>query len=299
MPSLRAALVFAVLSCVAALSGGTGAGKGGCVVSSAGAGRWYRYGPLWRPGNAPGAVGRDFSAAAACGMVKGYGSATSPSPRARGTRNTIFRFGFGSQKEFVAVAMLQLASQGKLAITDPVARWLSRPSRVPEPITVADLLGPSGGPYRDYYPLDYVDVGKCRSPITGGGDRRAYGSFPLHRPRPRTRLGVQQTRTSAHRRRIWSARRAHPCRRHESETFSILRKLLRTAFDEPPAGRPRIGRSGYIRFSASRRMRNPFEAPAAERCRSVGQERRAISCVSDAGAHATPSFLGRIVIQPP
>jgi CubicO group peptidase (beta-lactamase class C family) len=69
--------------------------------------------------------------------VKGYGlrDVASGAPV---DENTIFRFG-SVTKEFVAVAILQLASEGKLTITDPVARWYPGITSAGT-ITVADLL---------------------------------------------------------------------------------------------------------------------------------------------------------------
>jgi CubicO group peptidase (beta-lactamase class C family) len=65
------------------------------------------------------------------------------------------RYCIGSvSKQFLAIAVLLLAQDGKLKLDDPVARYLPHLTRAQD-ITIRQLLSHTSG-YRDYYPLDYV-----------------------------------------------------------------------------------------------------------------------------------------------
>ena len=249
---LKSALVFVVSSVVAGLSGGSTPARAdascpppaqvdGIVTAALAA------------GNVPGA-----SVAIFCGgrmwYVKGYGLRDVAS-RAPVDENTIFRFG-SVTKEFVAVAMLQLASEGKLAITDPVARWYPGITSAGT-ITVADLLGQVSG-YRDYYPLDYVDV-EMSQPITVEEIVRRYGSFPLTAP-PRTRWEYSNT-NFAIAGRIVERTTGSSLQAYMKRSIFDPSKMMRTAFDEPPRADP--DRSvGYNSFFGEPPHDEPFEAPA-------------------------------------
>jgi len=65
-------------------------------------------------------------------------------------------FAIGSiTKQFTSACILLLAEEGKLSVTDKVAKWFPDLTASGE-ITVLDLLNHVSG-YPDYYPLDFVD----------------------------------------------------------------------------------------------------------------------------------------------
>ena len=65
------------------------------------------------------------------------------------------RYAIGSvSKQFTATALLLLAEDGKLSLTDPVAKWFPQLTRAND-ITVRQLLSMTSG-YQDYWPQDYV-----------------------------------------------------------------------------------------------------------------------------------------------
>ena len=86
-------------------------------------------------------------------LAKGFGrrSATRTVPVGAATL-----FGIGSvTKQFTAAAALLLAEQGKLSVTDKVAKYYPGVTRADD-ITLLDLMNHVSG-YPDYYPLDFVD----------------------------------------------------------------------------------------------------------------------------------------------
>ena len=84
--------------------------------------------------------------------VKAYGQARlDPATPARPE----MRYGIGSvSKQFLAASILMLEAEGKLALDDPVGRYLPDLTRARE-VTIRELLSHTSG-YQDYYPLDYV-----------------------------------------------------------------------------------------------------------------------------------------------
>lgn len=86
-------------------------------------------------------------------LARGYGLAQVGTDRAVDA-DTPFALGSIS-KQLTCAVVLSLADEGKLAMTDPVAKYEPKLPRANE-ITLADLGGHTSG-YRDYYPLDYVD----------------------------------------------------------------------------------------------------------------------------------------------
>lgn len=87
-------------------------------------------------------------------LVKAYGHA-SLQPRVAVDTGT--RFAIGSvTKQFVAALALLLQEEGRLSVHDTIAKWYPELTRARE-ITVLDLITHVSG-YRDYYPLDYVDI---------------------------------------------------------------------------------------------------------------------------------------------
>jgi CubicO group peptidase (beta-lactamase class C family) len=65
------------------------------------------------------------------------------------------RYAVGSvSKQFTATAVLMLAQEGKLSLSDPVSRYVPGLTRGDE-VTVRELLSHTSG-YQDYWPQDYV-----------------------------------------------------------------------------------------------------------------------------------------------
>jgi D-alanyl-D-alanine carboxypeptidase len=86
-------------------------------------------------------------------LAEGFGvrSLATGEPVAAGTM-----FAIGSiTKQFTAACVLLLAEDGKLAVTDKVAKYYPGLTRASE-ITLLDLMNHVSG-YLDYYPLDFVD----------------------------------------------------------------------------------------------------------------------------------------------
>ena len=70
------------------------------------------------------------------------------------TADTMFAIG-SITKQFTAACVLFLAEDGKLGVTDKVAKYYPGLTRAGD-ITLLDLMNHVSG-YRDYYPLDFVD----------------------------------------------------------------------------------------------------------------------------------------------
>lgn len=137
-------------------------------------------------GNTPGvslAVVRNGSIV----YAKGYGvrDLTSRVPVDVGT---VFRFG-SITKQLVAAAALSLAEQGRLSLSDALSKWFPRLPHGQD-IRLDDLLGQTSG-YRDYYPLDYVDI-EMSQRRTVDQIIAEYAHFPLTAP-PRTRWEYSNT----------------------------------------------------------------------------------------------------------
>ncbi|HXG48195.1 MAG TPA: serine hydrolase domain-containing protein, partial [Methylomirabilota bacterium] len=86
-------------------------------------------------------------------LARGYGE-RSRSDRRPVETNTLFAIGSVS-KQFTCASILLLAEDGKLSVTDKVARWFPNLTRADD-ISVLDLMTHVSG-YPDYYPLDFVD----------------------------------------------------------------------------------------------------------------------------------------------
>jgi D-alanyl-D-alanine carboxypeptidase len=119
--------------------------------------------------------------------VHGYGVRNLAS-RAPVDTDTVFRWGSIS-KQFAAACVLMLAGEGKLSLGDPVSRWFPSLTDAND-ITVRDLLNQVTG-YRDYFPLDYIDV-EMAHPTTMNAILNEYARMPLTAP-PRTRWEYSNT----------------------------------------------------------------------------------------------------------
>jgi D-alanyl-D-alanine carboxypeptidase len=107
-------------------------------------------------------------------LAKGYGLKTLGS---HDSVTTETMFGIGSvTKQFTCSAVLLLAQDGKLALTDPVAKYFPKLTRAAD-ITLLDLGNHVSG-YRDYYPLDFVDR-EMQKPETADSIIDEYATRPL------------------------------------------------------------------------------------------------------------------------
>ena len=86
-------------------------------------------------------------------LAQGFG-VKSVAGREPVTADTMFAIG-SITKQFTAACVLLLAEDGKLAVTDKVAKYYPALTRAAD-ITLLDLMNHVSG-YPDYYPLDFVD----------------------------------------------------------------------------------------------------------------------------------------------
>ena len=107
-------------------------------------------------------------------LAGGYGRARIDDPRSV-TSETMFAVG-SVTKQFTAACVLLLAEDGKLAVTDKVARYYPDLTRAAD-ITILDLLNHVSG-YPDYYPLDFVDR-RMAKPMAVDDVIRAYAKGAL------------------------------------------------------------------------------------------------------------------------
>lgn len=99
-------------------------------------------------------------------------------------------FAIGSvSKQFACAAALALADEGKLSMSDRVAKYYPALTGAAD-IDLADLGAHLAG-YRDYYPLDYVDA-RLTAPIAPDDLIARYAGMPLDFP-PRTRSSYSNT----------------------------------------------------------------------------------------------------------
>ncbi|HWA16159.1 MAG TPA: serine hydrolase domain-containing protein, partial [Gemmatimonadales bacterium] len=91
------------------------------------------------------------------------------------TPSTAFAVG-SVTKQFTVAAALLLMEEGKLALTDKVAKWYPAATRARD-ITISDLFHHVSG-YTDYYPLDYVTRTMQRN-ISGDAIVKQYAGMKL------------------------------------------------------------------------------------------------------------------------
>ena len=120
-------------------------------------------------------------------LAKGYGVKTlgttdSVTPR------TMFAIG-SVTKQFTCSALMILAEEKKLSLTDPVSKYFPKLTRAKD-ITLVDLGGHLSG-YRDYYPLDFVD-NEMQKPATADAIIDEYATRPLDFE-PRSRYSYSNT----------------------------------------------------------------------------------------------------------
>lgn len=120
-------------------------------------------------------------------LAKGYGvkaldAKDSVTPR------TMFAIG-SVTKQFTCSALMILAEEKKLALSDPVSKYYPKLTRAKD-ITLLDLGGHLSG-YRDYYPLDFVD-NEMQQPATADHIIDEYATRPLDFE-PRSRYSYSNT----------------------------------------------------------------------------------------------------------
>src|SRR6185312_40418 len=107
-------------------------------------------------------------------LTKAYGKARlDPAEAAQAS----MRYSVGSiSKQFTAAAILLLEQQGKLAIEDPVSKYLPELTRASE-VTIRMLLSHTSG-YQDYWPEDYL-MPPMSQPTTAQHILDVWGKKPL------------------------------------------------------------------------------------------------------------------------
>lgn len=91
--------------------------------------------------------------------AQAYGAARLE-PRVAATPDMRYKIGSNS-KQFLAVAALKLAEEGKLSLDDKVARFFPQLTRARD-ITLRQLLSHTAG-YSDYYAIDYISPALARA----------------------------------------------------------------------------------------------------------------------------------------
>ena len=120
-------------------------------------------------------------------LAKGYGVRDLAS-RDPVTPRTMFAVG-SVTKQFTCGALLMLAEDRKLSLSDPVAKYFPSLTRAKD-ITLMDLGGHLSG-YRDYYPLDFVDR-EMQKPAPADQIINEYATRPLDFE-PRSRYSYSNT----------------------------------------------------------------------------------------------------------
>jgi D-alanyl-D-alanine carboxypeptidase len=120
-------------------------------------------------------------------LARGYGTRSLPSGQPV-TENTMFAIG-SITKQFTSSCILLLAEEGKLSVTDKVAKYYPNLTRAND-IILLDLMNHVSG-YPDYYPLDFVDR-RMQKSIAVDEVIRQYGTTKLDF-KPGTRYSYSNT----------------------------------------------------------------------------------------------------------
>jgi CubicO group peptidase (beta-lactamase class C family) len=172
-------------------------------------------------------------------LAKGYGTRTLAANDAV-TPQTMF--GIGSvTKQFTCSALMMLAEEKKLSLSDPVAKYFPHLTRAKD-ITLLDLGGHLSG-YRDYYPLDFVD-NEMQKPATADAIITEYATRPLDFE-PRTRWSYSNTGFLILGRVIEKVS-GEPFGTFISQRLFMPLKLTRTAYEPAPGGADMA--TGYTSF---------------------------------------------------
>jgi CubicO group peptidase (beta-lactamase class C family) len=163
-------------------------------------------------------------------------------------------FAIGSiSKQFVCVAALQLADDGKLSLDDSVAKYFPDLTRASE-ITLDDLGSHMSG-YPDFYPLDFIDR-RMMQPIAPDDLLTRYAKVPLEYE-PRTRYSYSNTGFIVLGRVIEKVA-ARLLRDVMSERLFAKLGMTHTSFD-PPMGAPGLA-AGHISIALGDPQPAPREA---------------------------------------
>ncbi|MEP6491205.1 MAG: serine hydrolase domain-containing protein [bacterium] len=120
-------------------------------------------------------------------FAKGYGLRTLGTTDSVTTR-TMFAVG-SVTKQFTCSALMMLADEKKLSLSDPVSKYFPKLTRATD-ITLIDVGGHLSG-YRDYYPLDFVD-NEMQKPAAADDIINEYATRPLDFE-PRSRYSYSNT----------------------------------------------------------------------------------------------------------
>jgi D-alanyl-D-alanine carboxypeptidase len=159
------------------------------------------------------------------------------------TPQTMFAIG-SVTKQFTCSALLMLAEQKRLSLTDPVAKYYPNLTRAKD-ITLLDLGGHLSG-YRDYYPLDFVDQ-EMQKPATADEIINEYATRPLDFP-PRSRYSYSNTGFLILGR-VIEKMSGQPFGAFLSERIFTPLKLKRTAFEPATTTTAANMARGYTSFA--------------------------------------------------
>lgn len=173
-------------------------------------------------------------------LARAYGKASTTSG-APVDDDTAFAIG-SVTKQFTCAGALLLAEDGKLALTDPVARYRPELTRAAD-IRLYDLLSNVSG-YPDYYPLDFVDE-RMQRPIDPDELLRRYAGGALDFE-PGTRWSYSNTGFVLAGR-IVEAAAGEPLDRFFAERLFTPAGMQRTFF-APTPDTPNLA-TGHTRFA--------------------------------------------------
>jgi len=171
-------------------------------------------------------------------LAKGYGTRTAGTV-APIDADTPFAIGSVSKQLTCAAAML-LVDDGKLAMTDRVAKYYPQLVRAND-VTLDDLGAHLAG-YRDYYPLDYMDK-RMAAKVVPDDLLGQYAGLPLDFE-PRSRWSYSNTGYVLLGRIVERVAGIPLATLLEQRIFAPL-KMTRTSAAEPPAGSA-IGHTGFL-----------------------------------------------------
>lgn len=170
------------------------------------------------------------------------------------TPQTMFAVG-SVTKQFTCTAVLMLAEQHKLALTDRVSKWFPALTRAKD-ITLLDVGGHLSG-YHDYYPLDFVDQ-EMSKPATADQIINEYATQKLDFE-PRSHYSYSNTGFLILGRVVEKVS-GQPFGAFLQQRIFTPLALMRTAY-EPKAGQRDMA-SGYTSFGLSEPIPADPEAPS-------------------------------------
>ena len=186
-------------------------------------------------------------------LAKGYG-VRDAATRDPVTPRTMFAIG-SVTKQFTCSAMMLLAEQRRLALTDHVSMYFPTLTRAKD-ITLIDLGGHLSG-YRDYYPLDFVDR-EMQKAATADEIITQYATKPLDFE-PRSRYSYSNTGFLILGRVIERVSGEPFGAFLDKRIFTPL-KLTRTAFEPATTTTAADMAQGYTSFGLADRIRAEPEA---------------------------------------